>query len=153
MTNLCVCPPFKKSFTSAETPGPGLWRLYISIHNWWPRPRQTAHYTCNMDSVLVSDACPHVDLTLSHHCVWRRNGEGMLYVNVRICVSVCVCCNQKWNGPTLCSPAPVWRMFWLLIPGLVFQFSVFLKNCFDFLHDVFWFTLFGSCGPKHLLNK
>lgn len=95
MTNLCVCPPFKKSFTSGETPGPGLWRLYISIHNWWPGPRQTAHYTCNMDSLLVSDACPRLDLTLSHHCVWSWNGEGMAYVYGRLAtcarVFTCVC--------------------------------------------------------------
>lgn len=90
MTNLCVCPSFMKSFTSGETPGPGLWRLYISIHNWWPGPRQTVHYTCNMDSLLVSDACPRLDLTLSHHCVWRGNG---VWVCVDICAreSMCLC--------------------------------------------------------------
>lgn len=34
--------------------------------------RQTAHYTCNMDSLRVSDACPRLDLTMSHHCVWSQ---------------------------------------------------------------------------------
>lgn len=98
MTNLCVSPPFKKSFASAETPGPGLGRLYISIHNWWPGPRQTAHYTCNMDSLSVSDACPRLDLTLSHHCVCGgaggegREGAGKgvcVCENVRPCTCLC----------------------------------------------------------------
>lgn len=153
MTNLCICPPFKKSFTSSETPEPGLWRLYISIHNWWPRPRQTAHYTCNMDSVLVSDACPRVDLNLSHHCVWSGNVEGMLYVYLRIlCACLCVLePKMEWTDLVFSSSS----LAYVLTANSWFGFAVFcfLKYCFDFLHDVFWFTLFGSCAPKHLHNK
>lgn len=157
MTNLCVCPPFKKSFTSGETPGPGLWRLYISIHNWWPGPRQTAHYTCNMDSLLVSDACPRLDLTLSHHCVWSWNGEGMAYVYgrlttcARVFTCVCVwygCYSQKYNRPTLCSPAQVWLMLWLLIPSLAFQISVFRTiSLTSYQLLILFHTYFGSCAP------
>lgn len=69
-------------------------------------------------------------------CVEReRRGNGVCvceYVCLTICASesmcLCVwygCCSQKCNGPTLCFPAPVWLMFWLLIPGLVLQFSAF----------------------------
>lgn len=153
MTNLCVCPPFKKSFTSGETPGPGLWRLYISIHNWWPGPRQTAHYTCNMDSLLVSDACSRLDLTLSHHCVWRGNGEGTVYVRVCLYVQMCACdrvcvwygcCGQKMYRPCVLKPQ-IGSCFWLLIPGLVFQYSVFLN--LNFVVSLFY-TFFGSCEPS-----
>lgn len=127
----CVSvPPFKKSFTSGETPGPRLWRLYISIHNWWPGPRQTAHYTCNMDSLLVSDACPRLDLTLSHHCVWRGNGERdgvCVCENVCVCTCKCVCMLMcvlyGCCSPTLCFPALVWLM--LLTADSWFWFSSF----------------------------
>lgn len=146
----CVSvPPFKKSFTSGETPGPRLWRLYISIHNWWPGPRQTAHYTCNMDSLLVSDACPRLDLTLSHHCVWRGNGERD---GVCVCENVCVC-TCKCVHAYVC-------VIWLLQPNLVFsssslahafdcwflvlvfQFFWSLKYNFDFLQVILFFVFF-----------
>lgn len=147
MTNLCVCPSFKKSFTSGETPGPGLWRLYISIHNWWPRLRQTAHYTCNMDSVLVSDACPRVDLTLSHHCVCRGS----------VCESVCVCLcllqpKMKW-ADLLFSSSCLADVSTACSSYGISNFQLFFKYCFDFVQVLFCFTHFGSCTLQHLHNK
>lgn len=155
MTNLCVCPPFKKSFTSGETPGPGLWRLYISIHNWWPGPRQTAHYTCNMDSLLVSDACPRLDLTLSHHCVRSRNGEGMAYVclHVQECELDCVCvCDMVVTAKNIIgrpcvhqhkfgSCCDCWFQVWFSKFLFLEQFLWAATSC------LFCVTLFGSCAP------
>lgn len=63
------------------------------------------------------------------------------------------CCSQKCNGPTLCFPAPVWLMFWLLIPGLVLQFSAFWNVGSLSNHSVFCATVFGFCAPKDLHNK
>lgn len=141
MTNLCVCPPFKKSFTSGETPGPGLWRLYISIHNWWPGPRQTAHYTCNMDSLLVSDACPRLDLTLSHHCVWR---EWHMCVCESLCVGIWIFVSYDWCSQIYKAVRPhIFRLTfgsYMLMDNLIF-FELFLW--FFFPQLFYCLTLFG----------
>lgn len=141
MTNLCVCPSLKKSFTSVETPGPGLWRLYISIHNWWPRPRQTAQYTCNMDSFLVSNACPRLDLTVSHHCVWSENGKagyvcekGSVFAWASVCTVPC----DGWSWARLAKPQrtgfykifllrkDVSRFYWIVLVIITSNCSFFL---------------------------
>lgn len=138
MPNVCFCPPFKKSFTSAETPGPGLWRLYISIHNWWPGPRQTAHYTCNMDSLRVSDACPRLDLTMSHHCVWSQKWEWHMCMGETVpawawahtIVFVCVIVLAKNEVDDLVLYSRVLANPVCINSGFALKFFYLLMSCF-----------------------
>lgn len=158
--NLCVCrlspghasewqtcasiPLFlkKKSFTSGETPGPGLCKLYISIHNWWYGPRQT-HYTCNMDSLMVSD-------------------DALVWTSLR---PIIVCGGGMREGmcvPTSARERMQEHTCWVTV-------SFFLTNGFDcqllirfFNLQLFWsfiyflfkrYCLFSSCACQDLQNS